>query len=185
MLRETATRLQESLFENSDEQKRSFQEHARISQDAIKAKEIAESYERHFEFLLSKHSEIENELKLREEAMEKLTLHLGKTIEGQHSILEEKEQCLSLLDSAVEEEQKLEDEVKDLKVAILALEEKLIDMDIEMNTIQIKMEKVKTFTTNKPKLERETKELRKRVHKLEEEIMEKEGQITILTSSFP
>ncbi|CAM6081520.1 unnamed protein product [Calypogeia fissa] len=174
--------LQQSIKDKSEEAIRLLGQNSRLPEDVIKFKEEGQTYHHHHEFLQSKLRETEQELLSWEEAMERLTFHLGRTIEGQHFILEEKEQLLLSLNNAKSKEWKLENEVQHLKTIIQDLEEKINRMDAERTRIKTELENIKTRRQNALAIEQQAQVLKNRLHQLEEEIMEKEGQISILTS---
>jgi hypothetical protein len=58
-------------------------------------------------------------------------------------------------------------------------------MDAEINEARLEMADLKSKGAEALLLEQQAGEMRNKVHELEEEIMEKEGQITILKTSYP
>ncbi|CAM6035657.1 unnamed protein product [Sphagnum compactum] len=146
--------------------------------------EEGETIQLHNKLLQSKLEETEYELAAREEALENLTQHLALTIEGQDSILQEKEQLQLSLNNAHYKEYRMDDQVRKSKTIIEELEVKLASMEGEVTKVRTEAMEMHKKTHEFCVVQREAKEMRKRVLELEEEIMEKEGQICILKSSL-
>ncbi|CAM6126544.1 unnamed protein product [Calypogeia fissa] len=184
-LRTTMKSLQQCVDEKSAEAEKLSAETLAFSQDLVETRQEGEAYRLGCTALKLKLEEIEYELLAREASMERLTQHLGKTIEGQDFILEEKEQLLCSLNRAQYKEHRLDDQVWQSKIIIQDLEEKLNSMDAEMNEARLELADMKAKGMEALLMEQQAGEMRNRVHKLEEEIMEKEGQISILKTSYP
>lgn len=177
--------MQRCVDEKSAEAAKLSAEALAFSQEVVESRKEGETYRLRCAALKQKVEEIEHELQAREASMERLTQHLGKTIEGQDFILEEKEQLLLSLNRAQYKEHRLDDQMRQSKVIIQDLEDKLNTMDAEINEAKLEMAEMKARGLEAMLIERQAGEMRNRVHALEEEIMEKEGQISILKTSYP
>ncbi|KAG6541262.1 hypothetical protein Mapa_017313 [Marchantia paleacea] len=184
-LKKEVSRLQRVSQGKSDEANELAREAAIALEELMDARKDGEGYRLRCKCLKTKLEETEQELMSREDALERLTRHLGSTIEGQDLISEEKEQLLLSLSKAQYKEHRMDDQVRQSKVIIQELEEKLSCMEEEICKARIAMTEMKVKDKETFSIEKEAGEMRSRVHELEEEIMEKEGQISILKSSFP
>ncbi|KAL2623432.1 hypothetical protein R1flu_003637 [Riccia fluitans] len=184
-LTKEVTSLQQVSKGKSDEANKLAVEAAISLRELMEARRNAESYRTHCENLKSKLEQTEQELNAREDALERLTRHLETTIEGQDLIFEEKEQLLLSLSNAQYKERRMDDQIKQSKIIIEDLEDKLAVVEHELASAKIEITEMRARGKETLAIEKEAGEMRNRVHQLEEEIMEKEGQISILKSTYP
>ncbi|BBN13213.1 hypothetical protein MPTK1_6g01700 [Marchantia polymorpha subsp. ruderalis] len=183
-LKKEVSRLQQVSQGKSDEANGLAREASIALEELMDARKDGEGYRLRCMCLKTKLEETEQELMSREDALERLTGHLSSTIEGQDLISEEKEQLLLSLSKAQYKEHRMDDQVRQSKVIIQELEEKMSCMEEELCKARIAMTEMKVKDKEVLAIEKEAGEMRNRIHELEEEIMEKEGQISILKSSF-
>ncbi|KAL3690725.1 hypothetical protein R1sor_004376 [Riccia sorocarpa] len=184
-LAKEVTSLQQVSKGKSDEANKLAVEAAISLRELMEARRNGESYRTHCETLKLKLEQTEQELIAREDALERLTRHLETTIEGQDLISQEKEQVVLSLSNAQYKERRMEDQIKQSKVIIDDMEDKLAILERELGKANIELAEMRARGKETLAIEQEAEEMRNRVHQLEEEIMEKEGQISILKSSYP
>jgi chromosome segregation ATPase len=114
-LTRTVKDLQQSVDEKSAEAAKLSAHALTLSQEVVETRKEGETYRLHCTALKSRIEEVEHELLAREASMERLSQHLGTTIEGQDFILEEKEQLLLSLNRAQYKEHRLDDQVRQSK----------------------------------------------------------------------
>eukprot|EP01018_Ginkgo_biloba_P037249 Gb_39347 [translate_table: standard] len=173
-----------------------IQDLADTRREVEKLKDSENSLKNSYKLLKSKLVESEYELSQREEAIERLTKHLASTIEGQDCLLEEDEQLQFSLKEAHYKEQELDEQLQQSQRIIQELEDKLSSLGSEIWQTRAEITDMKEQNVLMKRavegkglkalsMQKEAGEIRQRVLQLEDEIMEKEGQIAILKSSYP
>ncbi|EFJ18928.1 hypothetical protein SELMODRAFT_419546 [Selaginella moellendorffii] len=143
--------------------------------------------------LRTKLADTEYELSQREEALTRLSSQLSSTIEIQDKNAEEAEQLRAKLRTSELEAAKKDDEIHQLRVVVHDLRIKLTKMEAQeieddlrlLEGLDIKAGRGTKSCDDVFSMLQSSGDMRWKVQQLEEEILEKEGQIAILRSSFP